>query len=123
LFPKITIFGKVTVTDLDLGRYAGCGRGHRTAQGIVSGKASLGNVIDARAHRDRTMILIAYRHGLRISEPVALRREQVDLGEGFLYVNRMKHGTASTHPVRGPELRALRRLRRCASLLVMNRIH
>ena len=63
-------------------------------------------------HRDRTMILIAYRHGLRVSEPVALRWEQVDLGERFLHVNRMKRGTASTHPLCGPELPALRRLRR-----------
>jgi type 1 fimbriae regulatory protein FimB/type 1 fimbriae regulatory protein FimE len=56
------------------------------------------------------MILIAYRHGLRVSELVGLRREQVDLGQGLLHVRRRKNGLPSTHPLRGPEIRALRRL-------------
>jgi site-specific recombinase XerD len=63
-------------------------------------------------HRDSTMILIAFRHGLRVSELVALRWDQVELDQGRLHVTRLKGGTASTHPLRGPELRALRRLRR-----------
>ena len=58
------------------------------------------------------MILIAYRHGLRVSELVGLRREQVDLHLGLLHVRRRKNGLPSTHPLRGPELRALRQLRR-----------
>ena len=63
-------------------------------------------------HRDATMILLAYRHGLRVSELVALRWDQVDVKEGRLQVNRVKRGTASVHPLRGPELRALRKLER-----------
>jgi type 1 fimbriae regulatory protein FimE len=63
-------------------------------------------------HRDSTLLLVAYRHGLRVSELVALRWDQVDLKTGLLHVNRAKNGVASTHPVRGPELRALRRLQR-----------
>ena len=59
-------------------------------------------------HRDRTMILVAYRHGLRVSELVALRWEQVDFGQGLLHVNRMKRWMSSIHPLRGPELRTLR---------------
>jgi type 1 fimbriae regulatory protein FimB/type 1 fimbriae regulatory protein FimE len=55
---------------------------------------------------------MAYRHGLRVSELVALRWDQVDLTRGLIHVNRAKHGVASTHPLRGPELRALRRLQR-----------
>src|SRR3954466_12385189 len=35
--------------------------------------------------RDATMILLAYRHGLRVSELVALRREQVDLNQSVLH--------------------------------------
>jgi type 1 fimbriae regulatory protein FimB/type 1 fimbriae regulatory protein FimE len=62
--------------------------------------------------RDRTLILIAYRHGLRVSELVALRWDQVDLKAGVLHVARLKNGLASTHPIRGPELRALRELQR-----------
>ncbi len=63
-------------------------------------------------HRDRTMILVAYRHGLRASELVALRWDQVDLKAGHLHVHRVKSGTPSTHPLRGTEIRALRRLQR-----------
>jgi len=62
--------------------------------------------------RDATMILIAYRHGLRVSELVSLRWDQIDLQQGLLHVARCKHGIPSVHPLRGPELRALRRLQR-----------
>lgn len=64
------------------------------------------------AHRDATMILAAYRHGLRASELVDLRWDQVDFGAGTLHVHRVKQGTPSTHPILGDELRALRRLQR-----------
>jgi len=62
--------------------------------------------------RDRTLVLIAYRHGLRVSQLVALRWEQVDLPRGALHVNRRKNGEAATHPLSGHELRALRQLKR-----------
>ena len=62
--------------------------------------------------RDAAMILLAYRHGLRVSELVGLRREQVDLQQGLLHVHRRKSGLASMHPLRGPELRALRKVLR-----------
>jgi type 1 fimbriae regulatory protein FimE len=62
--------------------------------------------------RDRTLILLAYRHGLRVSELVTLRWDQIDLRAGLLHVARMKNGLDSTHPIRGPELRALRLLGR-----------
>src|SRR5712692_6410123 len=63
-------------------------------------------------HRDASLILLAFRHGLRVSELVALRWEQIDLRQGLLHVNRLKNGMPSTHPLRGLELRALRRLQR-----------
>jgi type 1 fimbriae regulatory protein FimE len=62
--------------------------------------------------RDATLILLAYRHGLRVSELVSLRWDQVDLPQGLLHVARLKRGLSSVHPLRGPELRALRRLQR-----------
>ena len=62
--------------------------------------------------RDATLLLVAYRHGLRVSELVGLRWEQVDLKAGLLHVARLKSGVPSTHPLRGPELRALRQLKR-----------
>jgi len=61
-------------------------------------------------HRDATMIRLAYRHGLRVSELVGLRREQLDLDAGALHVRRAKRGVPSTHPLGGRELRDLRRL-------------
>ena len=63
-------------------------------------------------HRDATMILVAYRHGLRVSELVDLRWDQVDFRTATLHVRRAKQGTPSTHPIIGDELRALRRLQR-----------
>jgi integrase len=65
-----------------------------------------------QAHRDATMILMAYRHGLRAVELVDLRWEQVDSFAATLAVRRAKKGTPATHPIRGDELRALRRLQR-----------
>jgi type 1 fimbriae regulatory protein FimB/type 1 fimbriae regulatory protein FimE len=63
-------------------------------------------------HRDATMILVAYRHGLRASELVDLRWDQIDFEAATLAVRRVKKGTPATHPIRGDELRALRRLAR-----------
>ena len=62
--------------------------------------------------RDATAILIAYRHGLRASELVALRWDDIDFRTGKLHVRRSKGGTPSVHPIGGRELRALRRLQR-----------
>jgi type 1 fimbriae regulatory protein FimB/type 1 fimbriae regulatory protein FimE len=63
-------------------------------------------------HRDATMVLIAYRHGLRAAELVALRWDSVDFNHGRLHVGRAKNGSPSVHPLTGRELRALRRLQR-----------
>ena len=63
-------------------------------------------------HRDDTLVLLMYRHGLRVSEAVNLKWDQIDLKVGLLHVNRVKNGLPSTHPLRGLELRALRQLKR-----------
>jgi integrase len=63
-------------------------------------------------HRDATMILIAFRHGLRASEVADLRWDQVDFNRAVLHIRRVKQGTPSVHPVSGSEMRALRRLLR-----------
>jgi type 1 fimbriae regulatory protein FimB/type 1 fimbriae regulatory protein FimE len=64
------------------------------------------------SHRDSTMILVAYRHGLRASELTDLRWDQVDFPTATLHVRRVKQGSPSTHPILGDELRWLRRLQR-----------
>ena len=58
------------------------------------------------------MILVTYRHGLRASEVCDLQWHQVELDQGRMHVRRAKNGTPSVHPIRGDEIRALRKLRR-----------
>jgi integrase len=65
-------------------------------------------------YRDSTMILVAYRHGLRAAELVDLRWSQVDLDNARLHVRRVKNGVPSVHPLKGDEMRALRKLKRDA---------
>jgi len=62
--------------------------------------------------RDAMLIQLAFRHGLRVGELVAIRWDQVDLQRGTLHVNRKKNGEAATHPLSGRELRGLRQLKR-----------
>jgi type 1 fimbriae regulatory protein FimB/type 1 fimbriae regulatory protein FimE len=64
--------------------------------------------------RDATMILIAFRHGLRASELCELQWSDVEFESGSLHLRRAKGGTTSTHPLLGDELRALRVLKRQA---------
>jgi type 1 fimbriae regulatory protein FimE len=66
--------------------------------------------VSRHGHRDATMILVAYRHGLRASEVCSLEWHQIELDQGRLHVRRAKRGTPSVHPIRGDEIRALRRL-------------
>jgi integrase len=63
-------------------------------------------------HRDATMILLAFRHGLRAAELCDLRWDQLEFNAAVLHVRRVKNGTPSTHPLPGDEMRALRRLQR-----------
>ena len=62
--------------------------------------------------RDATMILVAYRHGFRASEIVDLEWSAIDFVRAEMHVRRAKNGKPATHPIRGDELRELRKLRR-----------
>ena len=63
-------------------------------------------------HRDATMILAAFRHGLRAAEAVDLRWDQVDFRTATLHVRRVNRAALAPIPILGDELRALRRLQR-----------
>ncbi len=63
-------------------------------------------------HRDSTLILVAFRHALRVSEITTLRWDAIDFNTGLIHITRLKGGIDSTHPLSGVETRALRRLRR-----------
>jgi integrase len=62
--------------------------------------------------RDSTMILLAFRHGLRASEVCGLQWSDVEFESGNLHLRRAKGGATATHPLLGDELRALRTLKR-----------
>jgi type 1 fimbriae regulatory protein FimB/type 1 fimbriae regulatory protein FimE len=62
--------------------------------------------------RDSLIILLMYRHGLRVGEAVALRWAQIDLRQGVMFVNRLKKGMPATHPISARESRLLHAFKR-----------
>jgi len=68
--------------------------------------------------RDAAMILLGFRHGLRVSELTALRWEQIDFDERTIYVRRLKGSKPAKHTMELDEIRALKRLGRNHSGLV-----
>jgi len=65
-----------------------------------------------RTTRDAMMILMGYRHGLRVSELVGLQWRQLDLDTGHFRIRRLKGGEDAIHPLGGREIRGLRKIRR-----------
>lgn len=58
--------------------------------------------------RDYAMLLLAFRHGLRVSELIGVRTSDIDLDAGRIWVKRVKDGLSTNQPLQGDELRALR---------------
>jgi type 1 fimbriae regulatory protein FimB len=58
--------------------------------------------------RDRCLLLLMFRHGLRVSEAVGMKLDQVDTESRIFHVARLKGGLSTTHPLRGDELRAIK---------------
>jgi type 1 fimbriae regulatory protein FimB len=67
--------------------------------------ASKGSVY---ADRDHCLLLLMFRHGLRVSEACGLQLSQVDTESHVLHVKRLKDGLSTTHPLKGDELRAIK---------------
>lgn len=59
--------------------------------------------------RNYLLLLMMYRHGLRVSEAIGLKISDVNLKESRVWVNRLKKGLSVEHPIEGDELRAIKR--------------
>ena len=104
---KVGNAGQGRKTNQALGRT----RDHLTP-GEVNRLLDVAGRVGRHSARDRTLLLVAYRHGLRVSELINLKWDAVDFKAARLHVTRLKQGIPSTHPVPGDELRALRALKR-----------
>jgi len=59
--------------------------------------------------RDYALLLAMYRHGLRVSEAIGIRKDAVNMRRARMWVNRTKNSLSTEQPVSGDELRALKR--------------
>ena len=59
--------------------------------------------------RDFLILLMMFRHGLRVSEAVRMRRQDLNLGGARVWIRRLKNGLSVEHPIAGDELRAIKR--------------
>ena len=87
-------------------------REHLLLEEVEAMREGLRKFKGRHAHRDSTLVLLIYRHGLRVSEVTALRWDQIDFSSGTIYVKRVKKGTPSVQPLYGLEIRSLRKLQR-----------
>ena len=79
-------------------------------------------------NRDRLLVLMAYRHALRVKELVDLQVDQIDLKAATIHIRRAKNGTPGIHGLQGDELRLIRALVRengthCRYLFISEAAH
>jgi len=59
--------------------------------------------------RDHLLLLMIYRHGLRVSESISLRKADLNLAQSRIWIERLKNGLSVEQPIAGDELRAIKR--------------
>ena len=92
---------------------AGAADGHERAKDFLTAAELAGLLEAAKAGRhgtrDHLLLMMIFRHGLRVSEAVSLRLDELDLDRSMLWVHRLKGGLSVQQPIAGDELRAIRR--------------
>jgi type 1 fimbriae regulatory protein FimB len=88
----------------------GAADGHERAKDFLS-EGEFAVLLDAakagrHGVRDHLLLLVMFRHGLRVSEAVAVRRDEVDLDRARLWVRRLKGGLSVEQPIAGDHFRA-----------------
>src|SRR5215471_14844874 len=81
--------------------------GHDYLTGLEVGKLIAATRGSRNEARDRCLLLLMFRHGLRVSEACRLKLDQVDTDSRVLHVRRLKRGLSTDHPLRADELRAI----------------
>jgi type 1 fimbriae regulatory protein FimB len=87
------------------GRRREAGRNHLT--GLEVGKLMAATQGSRNEARDRCLLLLMFRHGLRVSEACRLTLDQVNVRSRVLHIVRLKNGLSTTQPLRGDELKAI----------------
>ncbi len=59
--------------------------------------------------RNHLLLLMIYRHGLRVSEAITIKKSDLNIKESRIWINRLKSGLSVEHPISGDELRAIKR--------------
>ncbi len=92
---------------------AGAADGHERAKDFLTAAELIALLETAKSSRhgtrDHLLLMMMFRHGLRVSEAVSPRLDELDLDRSMLWVHRLKGGLSVQQPIAGDELRAIRR--------------